>query len=307
MNDYELQKIYGDLVCRIMASRYPQFRRLPEMPAWSDGTPLRIGLVTGYFYHHTVWKLFKGWVENLDKERFSLYGYSTGRRKDTMTEGARQQFMRFIEDIYSFEELCQIILNDNLHVLIYPEIGMDPIGVRLAALRLAPVQCISWGHPDTSGLPTIDYYLSSDLMEPPDADEHYTEKLIRLPNLSVYYTPLDISTVPISRATFNLRQHSVLYLCCQSLCKYLPQYDEVFPLIAQKVKDCQFLFIADSSNYVTEQFRTRISKVFHRFGMNPENHIVFLPPSRHRALLCDKPAVRYLSGQYWLVRRQHDF
>jgi protein O-GlcNAc transferase len=154
---------------------------------------------------------------------------------------------------------------------------MDPVTVRLAALRLAPVQCTSWGHPDTSGLPTIDYFLSSELMEPPDADEHYTEKLIRLPNLSICYTPVDIAPVPMSRATFNLRHHSVLYLCCQSLFKYLPQHDEVFPRIAREVKDCQFLFISHTSNYVTEQSRSRISKVFHRFGMNPDEHIVFLP------------------------------
>jgi protein O-GlcNAc transferase len=291
-HDLDLQRIYGNLVHRIMASRYPQFARLPAKPAWSPGMLLRIGVVTGHFYHHTVWKLFKGWFENLDRERFSLYGYYTGRIKDAFTEDARQQFSRFVEDIYSFEELCHSIRNDNLHVLIYPEIGMDPISLRLAALRLAPVQCISWGHPDTSGLPTIDYFLSSDLMEPPEADEHYTEKLIRLPNLSISYTPVDIVPVPISRTTFNLRQYAVLYLCCQSLFKYLPQYDEVFPRIAEKVKDCQFLFISHTSNYVTEQFRSRISKVFHRFSIKPDDYIVFLP--------------RLDIGQYYAINRLSD-
>jgi protein O-GlcNAc transferase len=291
-HDLELQRIYGNLVHRIMASRYPQFTRLPEMPDWRPHIPLRIGVVTGHFYHHTVWKLYRGWVENLDRKRFSLYGYYTGRKKDAFTEGARQQFLRFVEDIYSFEEMCRIIRKDNLHVLIYPEIGMDPVTVRLAALRLAPVQCASWGHPDTSGLPTIDYFLSSELMEPPDADGHYTEKLIRLPNLSVCYTPVDIAPVPINRSTFNIRQHAVLYLCCQSLFKYLPQYDEVFPRIAREVKDCQFLFISHTSNYVTEQFRSRISRVFHRFDMNPDDHIVFLP--------------RLNIGQYYAINRLSD-
>src|SRR3954469_6306528 len=46
------------------------------------------------------------------------------------------------------------------HVLIYPDINMDPAAAALAALRLAPVQCMSWGHPETSGYPTIDYFLS---------------------------------------------------------------------------------------------------------------------------------------------------
>ena len=69
------------------------------------------------------------------------------------------------------------------HVLLYPEVGMDMIVGWLAAQRLAPVQCVAWGHPETTGMPTIDYFLSSDFMEPPDAATHYTESLVRMPHL----------------------------------------------------------------------------------------------------------------------------
>ena len=278
LNDRELQKIYGELVCRIMALKYPQFAALPSMPSWLPGAPLRIGIASGYFCSHSNWKIpIKGWVENLDKKRFCLHGYYTGKIKDKETAVARQYFSRFVEDIYSLDKLCEFIRNDNLHILIYPEIGMDPVTTRLASLRLSPIQCTSWGHPDTSGLPTIDYFLSSDLMEPADADDHYTEKLIRLPNLSIYYTPVDFPPADINRETFNLRQKSVLYLCCQSLYKYIPQYDEVYPRIAKEVGDCQFLFIAHESNYVTEQFRQRIYQSFEKFGLRADNYIVFLP------------------------------
>lgn len=287
-NDRELQKLYGDLVCRIMAARYPQFAEGPAMPRQLPGEPLRIGVVSRFFYNHSNWKLpIKGWVENLDKQRFSLYGYYTGRVKDDETAVARQYFSRFVENIYSFENLCRAIRDDNLHVLIYPEIGMDPTTARLAALRLAPVQCTSWGHPDTSGFPTIDYYLSSDLMEPSDADAHYTEQLIRLPNLSVYYTPLDVPEVEIRRDMFGLRPNSILYLCCHALFTHLPQYDEIYPAIAKQVRDCQFLFISDKSGLLTEQFSLRIKQAFNRFNLNAEDYAVFLPrldPGRYNAI-----------------------
>jgi len=52
-------------------------------------------------------------------------------------------------------------------VLLYSEIGMDGVAAQL--LRLAPVQCNNWGHPVTSGFPSLDYFLSSALMEPEDA------------------------------------------------------------------------------------------------------------------------------------------
>jgi protein O-GlcNAc transferase len=277
-NDRQLQKIYGEMVCKIMALRYPQWALCP-MPSCIPGEPLRIGIVSCYFYYHSNWKIpIKGWIENIDKQRFSLFGYYTGKKKDKETAVARKSFNRFIEDIDSFEDFCKIIRNDNIHILVFPEIGMDPMTVKLAALRLAPIQCTSWGHPDTSGLPTIDYFLSSDLMEPPDADSHYTEKLFRLPNLSIYYTSLDFSPADINRETFNLRQKSVLYLSCQSLYKYLPQHDEIYVRIAKQIDDCQFIFIADDSDYVTEQFRLRINRSFKHFALNADDYIVFLPP-----------------------------
>jgi predicted O-linked N-acetylglucosamine transferase (SPINDLY family) len=75
-------------------------------------------------------------------------------------------------------------------VLLYADIGMEPFSYTLAFSRLAPVQCVAWGHPVTTGLPEIDHFLSSDLMEPPGAEAHYTERLVRLPNLSICYSAL---------------------------------------------------------------------------------------------------------------------
>jgi protein O-GlcNAc transferase len=294
LNDRELQKIYGNLICRLTSLRYPQLADLPAMPS-SSGEPLRIGFVSGFFSLHSNWKIpIKGWIENIDRKRFSLHGYYTGTKKDKATVEARNSFVRFVEGINSFEELCRTIREDNLHVLIYPGIGMDEMSLRLATLRLAPVQCTSWGHPETSGLPTIDYFISSDLMEPHDADAHYTEKLIRLPNLSIYYTPLNISAADINRETFNLRPKSVLYLCCQSLYKYLPQYDEIYPHIAERVRDCQFVFISNKNSYITEQFQRRIKQSFSKFRLKADDHVVFLP----RLSASEYYTINYLSDVF---------
>lgn len=288
LNDRELQKLYGDLVFRIMSLRYPQWAKNLAMPIHLTNSPIRVGILSRFFYYHSNWKIpIKGWVENIDKNKFELFGYYTGTTKDTVTETARQYFSHFKEDVNSFDHLCEIIRNDNLHVLLYPEIGMDPMTLRLASLRLAPTQCTSWGHPDTSGLPTIDYYLSSDLMEPPDAQTHYTERLIRLPNLSIHYTPLDFPDLEITKETFDLPQNSVIYFCCHSLFTHLPQYDRIYPLIAQQVESCKFIFISDISKIITEQFRLRIQQAFDRFNLDANDFIVFSPrldPEKYHAL-----------------------
>ncbi len=276
LNNRDLQKIYGEMVCKIMAKKYPHYAKPLPIPPYNKGTRIRVGIVSSFFHWHSVWKIpLSGWVLNLNK-KFDLYCYHIGKLKDHITDIARQNCTRFIEDIYSFEDLCQIIRSDNLHILLYPEIGMDTLTLKLATLRLAPVQCTTLGHPDTSGLPTIDYYLSSELMETPDADGHYTEKLIRLPNLSFYYTPFDVQDIEISRRDFSLRSDAIVYLCCHALFTHLPQYDYIYPRIAQQVGNCQFVFISIKP-HLTEKFRLRISKAFIQHELDPDKYLVILP------------------------------
>jgi protein O-GlcNAc transferase len=278
LNNRELQQLHGDLVCKIMGLKYPQFSERPAMPPLTPGEPLRIGIVSRFFYWHSVWKIpIKGIIENIDKKRFNLYGYSIGKIRDHATEIAKEHLYRFVEDIYSFEKLCQLIKKDNLHVLIYPEIGMDPMTLKLASLFLAPIQCTTLGHPDTTGLPTIDYFLSSKLMEPDNADTHYTEKLIRLPNLSAFYTPFDASPSDADRDDFKLPSNSILYLCSHALFTHLPQYDQIYPRIAMQVPHCKFLFISDSISSITDLFRLRLKESFEHYNLVADDNLIFLP------------------------------
>ena len=169
------------------------------------------------------------------------------------------------------------ILADAPHVLIYPGLLMDELSLQLAAQRLAPVQCNSLGHPETSGLPTIDYFLTSDLMEPADAAEHYTERLVRLPNISIYYEPLATSPVRITRGELGMRPDALVFWSGQSLYKFLPQYDFVFATIAKFVGNCQFVFIKHAKEAaVVDLFRRRLDFVFSERGLTASDHCLFI-------------------------------
>ena len=205
LNDIDLQRRYGQLICQIQAAKYPQWSQPLPPPPLKRGERLRIGIVSGFFHSHATWNFpTRGWLEAVDRKRFDLYGYYTGRLSDPCTDFARHSFTHFVENDFSFTSLCGRILADNLHALIYPEIGMNRMVVRLSALRLAPVQCNFWGHSTTSGLPTMDYFIGSDLMEPADAAGHYTETLIRLPNLSVNYIAPEIPPGILERTDLGL-------------------------------------------------------------------------------------------------------
>ncbi|MGQ0653373.1 MAG: tetratricopeptide repeat protein, partial [Betaproteobacteria bacterium] len=166
---------YGSLCSRLMAGRQPA-----RAPRRARGA-VQVGIVSAHFRHHSVWHaIMKGWLEHLDRSRIALHGFYLGTAQDEHTEFARSRCETFVS---GEKDWAGEIGARGLDALIYPELGMDTPGFRLASLRLAPLQAVSWGHPETSGLPTVDCYLSAELMEPPDAERHYSERLVRLPNL----------------------------------------------------------------------------------------------------------------------------
>jgi len=275
-NDRELQQLYGSLVSHLMADHYAP---VPLAHAPEPTELIRVGIVSGFFRLHSNWKIrVKGWIDQLDRKRFQIFCYHTGNLIDEETKIARGLCDRFVQGPLSVKEWRQTIASDAPHVLIYPEVGMDGTAAKLAGQRLAPTQCVSWGHPVTSGFPTLDYFLSSELMEPTNSQDHYTERLVLLPNLSVYYEPLDIRPIVFDRARFGLRTTATVYWCGQSLYKYLPQFDQIFPRIAREVNNCQFAFIEfQTSAHVTELFQQRLERAFAEFGLRASDHCVFLP------------------------------
>ena len=272
----ELQAMYGGIAHRIMAANYPDWVQPPPMPP--DDGRLRIGYVSSNLRNHSVAKDHLGWLEEHNRDRFQVFSYYLGSEMDARTEDARRASFRFRHLPDDFEETCRAILSDQLHVLFFLDIGMDPRMTQLGALRLAPVQCTTWGHPVTSGLPTIDYYLSSDLMEPEGAQSFYTEKLVNLPGVGICYRKpvLPKALFYKTRADFGIREDAVAYLSCQSTIKYLPQHDDVFPAIAKLVPNAQFVFVA-WNDALKNDFQKRLNSAFSAAGVPISDHIVFVP------------------------------
>ena len=279
LNDRRLQQMYGRAIVSLMQSRYPQWSQPPELPPLKNGEKIRVGIVSAFFYSHSNWKIpIQGWVENIDRSRFELFGYYCDLKQDSYTKIAARSFEKFEMGNLSLEQWCREIEGDRLHVLIFPEFGMHSTTLQLGCLRLAPIQMTSWGHPQTSGLPTIDYYLSSDLMEPENAAENYTEEVVRLPNLSIFYPPFNILPTPVSRSDIAVKESNTLFWCCQSIYKYLPQHDDIFPKIARSLPTAKFLFIQyGRGQYVTDIFYQRLQRAFAEFGLDATQYCIFLP------------------------------
>jgi predicted O-linked N-acetylglucosamine transferase (SPINDLY family) len=115
-------------------------------------------------------------------------------------------------------------------------------------------------------------------MEAPDAQNHYCERLVRLPNLSIYYVPIESPPEPERRSALGLRDSATVYWSGQTTSKFLPQYDDVFVKIASAVGDCQFVFLENSEDgAVTQRFRQRLNRAFGAAGLKADDHCVILP------------------------------
>src|SRR5208337_3284996 len=111
---------------------------------------------------------------------------SVGSFDDEVARFVRQHADRYLEVPPVLADARNLLAKQAFDVLFYTDVVMNPLVNTLAYSRLAPVQCVTWGHPETTALATMDYFLSSELFETEDADRHYTEKLVRLATLPAY-------------------------------------------------------------------------------------------------------------------------
>lgn len=286
-NDLELQIKYGEFVHKIMSAKYPQWVRPLTMPPLGEDGKIRIGYISDYMYYHSGGVFALGWLKNHDSQKFEVYSYYTNRKSDQITE----QFWLYSQVFHNIPEdlakICQQIIDDKLHILVFLDIGMSPQTTPIAGLRLAPIQCNTWGHPITSGSPTLDYFLSSELMEPENGQEHYSEELICLPKISCCYSKPLLPEPRKNRSEFQLCDDDIVYLSSQSTYKYLPQYDYIFPTIAIRVPQARFMFISSHiSSAITEKFRLRLKKAFASIGLNSEEYCSILPRMNSNDYLC---------------------
>ena len=146
----------------------------------------------------------RGLIARLSRADFHVTLFSVGEQDDEIARDIAASVDRHCFVTCDLKDARRSILENSVDVLVYTDIGMDQTTYSLAFSRLAPVQCATWGHSDTSGVEAIDYYISSEWFEMPEADAYYSEKLVRLPGLNMYFDRAVQPTRIADRAAFGL-------------------------------------------------------------------------------------------------------
>jgi predicted O-linked N-acetylglucosamine transferase (SPINDLY family) len=160
---------------------------------------IRLGLASGLLKSHNGANWSYNWLANLPDD-YEIFTYALNSDSDWLTQKfsslGTHRLLRF--DKNNFRRSIELMLDDELDLLMLPDVGMTSASRVLSLHRVAPVQFTAWGHPITTGSKNIDFFLSSDLMEPENAQSHYSERLIRIPNLGLY---IDAPPPPTNRTT----------------------------------------------------------------------------------------------------------
>lgn len=252
---------------KLLNSCYPELQEKFEINK-TVNKKIKIGFISEFFKNHTIANLYKGLIINLDDSKFEKYIFnlqgSNGLDQEFIEAGKKNK-LKVIELPNKFKEKINLILKQNLDIIFYPDIGMSTHLYYLTFLRLAKFQVTSWGHPETTGNPNIDYFLSSKLLEIElnKAQEHYSEKLILSDYLPMYYSKPLIKKIN----DYELIQNNI-YSCPQTLFKIHPDFDEIIKKILINDKKAKIFFINDIDNIFSKKIFERLSK---KLNSNIEN------------------------------------
>jgi predicted O-linked N-acetylglucosamine transferase (SPINDLY family) len=198
---------------------------------------LRIGYLSSDFQQHAVAYLIAEVLEEHDRDRFEIFAYSYGPEDGgTMRPRLRAACEHFVDIARVSEDAAaERIRADALDLLV--DLKGYTAGERLAILARRPCATqLTWlGYPGTLGTTFIDYAIVDPVLVPPGAEQHYSERILRLPHC---YQPNDRkrAVAPTqSRSAYGLPENGFVFCCFNQTYKITPEVFSVWMRLLQQV------------------------------------------------------------------------
>jgi CRISPR-associated protein Csy1 len=278
-DDRQLQARYAALVGGVLDRAMPD--ACTPRAGRRRGERLRVGFLSAFFRDGTVGRYFERWLTDLDRGRFEVVVYHLLPGADPVARRIASRADHFRElPRWPPSRVAPVVRDDALDVLVYPELGMDAATFALAALRLAPLQAAAWGHPVTTGHATIDLFFTPAVMEPADANGHYTERLVRLPGIGTCYAAPEVPAGG-TRAAFGLPDGVPLFLCPQSLFKIHPDDDALFARVLRANPHARLVLFEGRHPKLTAAYLARLGAALRAEGVAAEGRLHVLPQCGH--------------------------
>jgi protein O-GlcNAc transferase len=261
---------------------------------------IRIVFASSFWQQHTISRYFGGWIRHFDRAQFEVALAHDGEKRDATTQALSRVVDATLRPSEN-QSYARAISDWQPDVIIYTDVGMVGKHMPLIAQRIAPLQIAAWGHPVTTGFPTVDAYISVAAMEPDDWRAHYSERdVVLLPGIGVHFTPPALPT-PETRETLSLPTDDPLLVCPQSLFKIHPDDEALFVDVLSALPKAKLILFAVANAKDTRRFIERLSATMTRKEIALDRLIV-LPQMAHAQFLqvlmaCDAVLdTRHFSG-----------
>jgi len=242
----------------------------PAQQARAGAPRRRIGYISA-FYHdlHSVYRDRQGIIRGAPHEDWEVFVFAVQAPSQPCVQRMFQSADHVVILSGNLAEAQAQIAQARLDALVYCDIGMYPLTYYLAFARLAAVQINTWGHSDTSGIPAMDYFLSSRWFAGPGGPDgsnpqlEFSEQLVLLDSLTTFYQPLyDSAAHHLPRSEFRpffrrgrasahtaltggLPVDGPLLVCMQSLFKFSDVFLDVLVRCLRRCPTAYVLVLRD--------------------------------------------------------------
>lgn len=229
--------------------KYPATPDLGPLSKRAHRDKLRIGYFSADFHNHATAYLIAELFEKHDKSQFELFAFSFGPDvKDSMRQRLSSAFDQFM-DVRNHTDRAIAKLARNIGI----DIAVDLKGFTqdsrpgIFSFRAAPVQVNYLGYPGTMAVSYMDYLIADRTLIPQDSQEHYSEKIVYLPNsYQVNDSQRKISDRVFTREELGLPRSGFVFCCFNNNYKILPSTFDSWMRILHAVQGSVLWLLEDS-------------------------------------------------------------
>ena len=232
---------------------------------------IRIGFVSGDFHNHPVGYFLESILEKIDTSSVQLFAYSTHSRQDDLTERIKPFFFSWKNISYLDDsETAKLIHDDGIHILIDLSGHTDRNRLTMFAWKPAPIQATWLGYWATTGVKEIDYIIGDPYRTPENEENHFTEKVWRLPETSLCFTApkVNIQPGPLPALSNNF----ITFGCFNSIIKLTDDVVAIRAKILEAVPNSRLLL--KSKEFNNTSGKKRIINKFISHNIQPERLIL---------------------------------
>ena len=233
---------------------------------------LRVGLVSGDLSNHAVGYFLEDLITHFDPARVELMAYPTHPGEDNLTARLKPCFAGWKPlSGRSDEVAARMIHADGIHVLLDLSGHTAYNRLPLFAWKPAPVQAAWLGYFATTGVTEMDYILVDEIGVPEKNREHFSEKVLYLPDTRLCYSvpKHEIAVAPSPALTHGY----ITFGCFQNLCKVTDSVLEVWGAVLTRLPEARLRFHSKQldDKQFTERLQARLTDFgigAHRIGMH---------------------------------------